>query len=109
MEISFKNRELRNLCASKNRAKHQLGETLASKLMARLADIMAFNNVDELIVSQILGSVINSGDHIKIEISAKFNIIFCSNHIETPLLDDGNVDWSNVNRIKILNIGVDND
>jgi len=104
LEISFENRNLRKLCESQNKAKHLLGEALASKLIILLADLDVMKNVYDLIVGRIHNLKADSSKSITIEFGEDAKFVFCANHLEIPLLANKTVDWSNVTRIKILSI-----
>ncbi len=103
MEISFESKNFRDLCARKNRAKIQLGEFTALKLISLLADLDALNNVEDLLAMGVHNLEITNGKIIRIKLTDNFKVIFSANHLKIPLLANGIVNWSEVTRIKILN------
>ena len=108
MEISFENKNLRQLCESQNKAKTQLGKALAIRLKTFLADLDVIENVNELISGRIY-SVKLENNILIIEPSNDLKITFSANHINLPLSADDKVDWSRVTRIKIIEIQQNND
>lgn len=103
MEISFENKKLRQLCENQNRAKAQLGISLASRLKTFLADLDIFNNADELIFGRIYKTTIVN-DTFVVELADELKIVFSANHLSAPMMEDDTIDWSKVTRIKIINI-----
>lgn len=105
MEIAFLSRQLRAICTSEIIAQEQLGGEVARILKARLADIRAASSVTDILVGrprEIDGSY---PSQFAIEIAENIFLIFSQNHNSTPLKGFEQVDWSKVNRIKILKIG----
>jgi hypothetical protein len=76
---------------------------VAESLKHRLADIEAAGSVQDLVAGHprrcktSAGYVISLGDGICLK--------FTANHIKNPVERDGNVDWSQVSRIQITEIG----
>ena len=104
MIISFQNKTLREVCEQKQQAIEVFGESVAHKLHNRLADIMAAENVSDLIVGSPEEIFINDKPCYLIKASKKTGIIFESSHPKTPMLPKGTIDWSQVSRIKITEI-----
>lgn len=93
-------KQLRLLCESENRAKRQLGEKLAFRLQTRLADFISVKSIYSLAVSwKFVGE-----SEVSIELGEGYNLIFSPNHNTPPLLENGELDWSQVTRIKLLRI-----
>ncbi len=103
MEISFENKKLRQLCENQNRAKTQLGTSLALRLKTFLADLDIFNNVNELISGRIYKTRFENNTFV-IELSGELEIVFSVNHLNPLLSVDNTINWSKVTRIKIINI-----
>ena len=99
--ISFENKELRSICENESEAQTKLGLNVAMKLKNRLSDLSAANSVNELIAGS--PSKIND-DLYRINLIENHFILFSSNHIQTPLLESGEINWNEVSRIKILKI-----
>ena len=108
MLIAFAEKNLRDICENESKATSILGRKNAEKLMHRLADLRAANQVFDLIIGnphEISGPCPRD---FSIDICTNISIILCSNHSLNPLLQDGCIDWSKVSRIKILRIRNEN-
>lgn len=104
MEIAFHEKSNRQLCENETIAECKLGACVAGKLKRRLADLRAATNVKEIVAGR--QHLIESGlqQRILLELSDGYYLTFCSNHKSPPLLASGEIDWSQVSRIKILRI-----
>ncbi len=101
MEIAFKTRKLRDICEDDSLAENEYGSKVAKILKHRLADFMAGMTFSDFVVGNprpLTSNVqlIDLCDGFVLEISA--------NHTKNPLLETGEIDWSKVRRIKVLNI-----
>lgn len=105
MVIAFETKIIRQLCESNTKAKIILGNNAAVKLKHRLADLRAVNNVTELLMGNPSQLDHSNYDLYKVSISDDIFIYFKANHNSNPLLPNNNVDWTKVNRIKIVKIG----
>lgn len=106
LELAFAQKSLRDLCESQLKAERKFGIKVARNLRARLADLWNAESVGDLIAGrpQILDS---RRGLMAVALGEGMRIIFCANHVSNPRKDNGKVNWSRVNRIKILEIGVD--
>lgn len=104
MELAFENKLLRTTCENEDSAKEQYGVEVSAKLKARLADFRAFKNVSELVVGKPREVKSNTRSFYQVDLGNGYTISFTSNHIDTPKLRTDDIDWSKVNRIKILSI-----
>lgn len=105
LEISFADKSIRQLCENATIAKRKLGSEAAEKLKHRLADLRAVSSVKDLVAGrprEVEGTII-------VDLCNDYCIILCANHNSNPLLDTGAIDWSKVNRVKILRIEVNHD
>jgi hypothetical protein len=103
LEIAFAKEKLRTLCENKAKAETSLGIEAAVKLRRRLADLVAAENVKELIA----GGAKSRGDlgkELVIELDANHTLVLTPNHMVMPTSKAGNVDWKKVRRVKILRI-----
>jgi proteic killer suppression protein len=102
--LSFNSRKLRAICEYREKADEIYGEQVAHKLRDRIADLRAALNVYDLPFGKPIA--LNNGfkKHCQVKINTKYCLIFSSNHHQKPLDENGNIDWSKVKRIKILNI-----
>jgi proteic killer suppression protein len=104
LEIAFAKKSLRQLCESERTARHSLGAGVAEKLKARLADLRAASSVKELVAGRPREMRRERTRQIAVDLCDGYRIVFCINHSVVPLGNRGRVDWSRVNRIKIVNI-----
>jgi len=104
LEISFINKELRSICENKDEAINRFGEGITFQIQARLSDIFAASNIDELFV----GNPHKTGEfpfmNYTIDLTKGFRLEFCANDMEKSYLENGELDWSKISRIKIVNI-----
>lgn len=104
MELAFANKPLRQTCESESIARRDLGVRIAEKLKRRLADLRAAKSVTDLVAGRPRELEGSDGEHYAVELRDGSRIVFCANHVTIPVLESGSVDWSKVNRVKILRI-----
>ena len=104
VQIAFFNKSLRDLCESESHMKLQLVEALAAALKRRLADLRAATCVTDLVAGNPQEVGTPHQKRFALELSEGKRLLFSSNHVATPVLDSGAVDWSKVSRIKLLRI-----
>lgn len=105
MEISFHSRHLRDICLIQSHADEVLGLRLSKKLISRLFDIKAINNVLELPVGGPVSSFQDDEEYIIIKLDSKVSMGFICVHAKPPKNDDNSIDWKAVRRIKLMFIG----
>ena len=108
MFISFATKVIRQLCEDSLEAEKILGGKVAEKLRNRLADLDAAKVVTDLIAgmpSQLDG---HTQKTIKINLTSTAYLEIQPNHSKVPRRSDGFVDWSKVQRVKILRIEAGN-
>jgi len=103
LEIAFAKRSIRQLCENERTAQRLLGKKAAEKLKARLADLSAADYVKDLVVGRPREA--HGGRRIVIDLCDEIQLVFCVNHNVAPTMQNGAVDWSRVNRVKIEKIG----
>lgn len=105
MHLSFENKEIRSICEDESMAVNLYGPEVIEKLKNRLTDMIAATTVSEIPPignpREIEG---NPHTHYVIDLCDGFHICVSANHLKPPLLENGNLDWPNVSRIKILQI-----
>ena len=105
LELAFETKSLRNLCENQSEARQKLGLTVAGKLKRRLADLRAAECVTEMVAGRIRELKGYSSSRIAVELGKSTVVVFVANHVKTPMLTSGDVDWARVRRIRILSIG----
>lgn len=104
MELAFETKSLRQLCENEVKAKMKFGQIQADKLKRRLADIHAAENVNDLVAGNPRVLAGTDNQKYSLNIDSKVSLILCANHITNPVSESGQIDWSKVNRIKIIEI-----
>ncbi len=104
VEIAFAKKSLRQLCESERTARRSLGGKVAERLKRRLADLRAANCVKDLVAGRPRELRGDRAGQVAIDLGDGFQLVFCTNHGVPPLVDRSHVDWSRVNRVKIVSI-----
>ena len=105
MEIAFESRKLRSLCEDNEGAERQLGPIVAEALRHRLADLRAAVSISDLVVGN--PRLLDCGESAKLIIDLYDDVIITlkANHPENPVTEQGQQDWSQVIRIKVVHVG----
>lgn len=104
MLIAFDDKSLRKICEDHDTAKNQYGQPVAEALMKRLADIEVGNCPLELPAGKPQEIKTNLLPNFKVDLAEGYRLVFCANHTNVYHINNGNVDWSKVTRIRILKI-----
>jgi proteic killer suppression protein len=102
--LAFAQKDLRRLCESEVAAQRMLGSKVAAGLERRLADLEAATHVRELIAGAPRELDGACRGQIAVELGDGHVMVLSANHQPMPSLASGGVDWSRVNRVKILRI-----
>lgn len=105
LEISFHSKHLRNICLIQSYADEVLGVSLSVKLIKRLFDIKAIQNVWELPVGNPVVCFQGKEEYIIIKLDSEVSMGFVCVHSKPPKNDDESINWSAVWRIKLMFIG----
>jgi proteic killer suppression protein len=102
--LSFENKELRKICEEDAEATCRLGNEAAALLQNRLADIFAAETINDILV----GNPHKAGEHpflfYVINLDKHIQLLFRANNIKHIYLKNGELDWAQINRIKLVNI-----
>jgi len=93
------------LCENSTTATRELGEVAAERLKRRLADLRAAESVHDLVASP--PTQFDDPREISLPIASGFRLVLRSNHLETPMLGSHSVDWSAVERVKVMRVEQD--
>lgn len=104
MLISFDNRKIRKICEDEIEAQKEFGIQVSIKLQNRLADLAAANSVNDIIIGNPSELKNTPYSNYKVDLCNNYILIFAVNNINVSQNDDGSINWSEVNRIKILEI-----
>ncbi len=102
MQLAFDSKELREICESDSQARLDLGDAVAEMLKHRLADMRAAKSAKDLVAGK--PRTHPDSQHMLIDLSDGYTIVFKANHTNNPLTEAGDLDWAKVTRIKILRI-----
>lgn len=105
MELSFKDRDIRDICLSSLEAEQKLGARVAKCLIRRLADLSAVASVEEFF--QFPGNPRldqESQFQVVVDLSDEWLLLFGNGHVKRRLKSNGEIDWARVTRVKILGL-----
>jgi proteic killer suppression protein len=105
VEIQFRDSKLEKLCLSFRDADRQLGSNSAKKLRARLADLEAVNCVSELIAGRPHPLSGDRDGEFAVDLSGGSRLVFEPSDESIPRKEDGGIDWSAVESVRIIFIG----
>lgn len=105
LEISFLNKELRDICQTSALAEASYGNACAYALRRRIADLLAVDSYVDLPLGNPRLTNINDVDCLIISLCDGFFLQFLSGHSHPILSANGTVDWKKVFRIKLVSIG----
>lgn len=104
MLISFDNRKIRKICEDEIEAQNEFGIHVATKLQNRLADIAAAKSVSDIITGNPSEIKNTPYPNYKVDLYNNYILIFAANNIIIPQFENKSINWSEVDRIKILEI-----
>lgn len=106
LEITFLDKEFRDLCLNPYLARKAFGDVVAERLRVRLADIAAAPFAsDVLMLSGKPRVIVEEGfSRIVMDLADGHQLIFQCGHANERLLLSGSVDWSKVRRVKLLGV-----
>ncbi|WP_150689358.1 hypothetical protein [Pandoraea communis] len=105
IELSFKDEKLRTICESPVSSKRKLGDEIARTLRARLADLRAIGSPSEFVRMGLAKFDQNSDVQMVIPIGENNVVVTTIGHRPVPRFANGQVNWGQVSRLKILSIG----
>ena len=104
LDFAFNSEHLRTICEKHAVAKQALGEETADTLIHRLADLRSAASIYEVPVGQPRILADASMPIAIVDLTQGYQLRFCANHTKNPLTETGELDWTRVSRIKILEI-----
>jgi len=105
MEILFASDNLRKLCEQKKEAVKKLGANSARKLISRLADIMAAKHVRELRAGSPHPLTRSRTGQYALRLDGGHRLVFEPDRVDASNLIDGEIDWTKVQRVRVVFIG----
>ncbi|MEO1147718.1 MAG: killer suppression protein HigA [Cyanobacteria bacterium J06638_22] len=105
MDFEFANSKLRRLCENAKEAQRRLGPHSARKLRARLSDLVAANAVGDLVAGRPHPLKGERSHEFSVSLHGGDRLVFEAAGENPPLTMDGSIDWNNVSRVRITEIG----
>lgn len=106
MEFAFASKALRGICEDDSIARKKFGEEVSRILVKRLADLRAASSITGLPPGY---PYTVQGEEAVFELCQGYQLTIAANHPDNPVTDSGNVDWSRVHRIKVIEIASSHD
>ena len=103
MIISFNTRELRDCCASLEKAEAVVGSAHAQELISVLSDAEAADTAAEFI-EFYAPSVAVDGDSILLPIGTRYRLSFAAIGVALVRDDRAGLEWSAVRRLKVMDL-----
>jgi hypothetical protein len=102
--ISFGTRNLLECCSNLAAAEQRLGSAHAQALVSLIADAAAFDNADDLTKFLAPAAQVDEHDSLFLEIGSDYRARFVA--VGAKLVRDagGRVDWTSVQRLKLMDI-----
>lgn len=104
LHLAFETRELRDACEHPEFAEERYGPDIGDLLIRRLADLRALPTVLQLIAGNPRFYRDKSQDYISISLADGFQLILVQNHPIPPLLENGQLNWAQVIRLRVVGI-----
>jgi proteic killer suppression protein len=104
MEISFKNNKLQKQCERHAEAQKKYGADNAKQLKIRMRDLFAAENVTSLTAGKPHRLIDDRLGQYAVYLVGGMRLIFEPDNDPVPLKDDGSIDWSQVTKIRIVEI-----
>lgn len=106
MEISFETSKLQKLCNSDGKLKGEFGPVMAKRVRQRLIDLEASETLAEMRALPGRCHELAGDRHgeLAMDLVHPMRLIFTPDHDPIPLSSGGGMDWSQVTRIRILEI-----
>lgn len=105
MDILFLNDDLRSLCTEERLAKKRLGNSGFTKLVRRLHDLEAAQNVSELIAGHPHPLKGDRAGQFALDLDGGRRLVFSPAYPAPPLRDDGSIAWDQVYAVRVVFIG----
>lgn len=105
MEITFKDKKVRDLCEKKAIAERKPGQACSRKLRSRLADLQAVESVSGLVAGRPHPLKGERTGEFGIDLEGGKRLVFKPVGQPIPRIEDGRIAWSQVTEICIVFIG----
>ena len=107
MLLSYKNKKLEKEFCDIKLLKRRWGEEQANLIARRLEQLKAADNLEvlrtlpQLRAHELKG---NRAGQISLDVKHPYRLLIISDHDETPLKEDGGLDWQKITKVKVLGV-----
>lgn len=105
MDITFKDKKVRELCEKQAAAEKKLGAACARKLRTRLSDLEAAARVTDLVTGNPHPLKGDRVGQFALDLAGGWRLVFTPDHDPCPTRPDGGIDWFQVTIVCIEYIG----
>lgn len=106
MDFTYETTDLRALCLRKQAAVKAFGEAAAAAVFARLADIAACPSLADLF-ELFPEDLAVCDDVVTMRVQPELLLRFKPGHVKPRRLENGQHDWSEIARVRIVFVGAD--
>lgn len=107
MKINFTSRKLQKVCNSEKELRARFGKPLAERLQQRLAELKAAETLEDIRRLPSARCHELSQDRkgqLAVDVVHPKRLIFEPDHNPVPRKPDGGLDWSQITRIRVIEI-----
>lgn len=108
LELNFLRAELRDICEIRAVALEKLGPMVAVQLAIRLADAEAVDTADEFFGLYPDEAIAVGTDDFNLEFTSNATLALRAGNVKAPRDENGDIDWSRVDRLLVTAIEVKN-
>jgi proteic killer suppression protein len=106
MDINFKSKKLEKLFNSSKELSRKYGQNagVIDNRMALFRGVICLNDIPEAKPTRRHQLSENRNNQFAVDLKHPYRLIFCANHDELPLKDDGGIDLVRVTAITIIEV-----
>jgi len=105
LRFAFENLEIRKICEDQDTAINRLGSAAATMLRIRLSDLRAATNISDILSGNPSLVLHMPFSYYKIDLADDLQLILDASHVKRPPLNEsGDINWSVVDYVKIIEI-----
>ena len=104
VDLAFATKSLRHICENHSKARRFFGETIASQLKNRLADLDAAETTADLVAGSPRVLTSEPPGQLAIMLCDGYSLLVAAADAPIPCTGEGAVNWMSVSRVKVLKI-----
>ena len=107
MLITFKNKKLEKEFRDEKVLKRRWGPEQAKLIARRLTELAAAENLETLRkLPQVRAHELSGSraGQISLDVKQPYRLLIVSDHEETPLKEDGGLDWQRITKVKVIGV-----